>query len=786
MANSSAMPAPEATRLRELTLLAVDCAQPRLAAQALARSAERLPGAQVRLLTDCPLHEAKRLGIEVIPIAPIRSRSDYSRFMLSELRAYVPTAFALILQWDGWVLDAEAFDPAFWHCDYIGARWPHKRPPYVVGNGGFSWRSKRLLEALARLAPELAPEEAEDEAIGIRLRPTLEADFGIVFAEPHLADRFSFDVGRPVGPTFGFHGLFNFWQVLGEEELIAFAHEAPETVVRLPGFAALTRNLIDLKRARAAEPFVARLAATLGEAAAAPWRERLRAISTTTVQAGAPSTPIRPPASRLAPCPCGSGRRYKECHGALGPSATAAVDPDALALEAVRLHEAGQIAAALERYERVLAHAPEHPVALHFLGVALYQQGAPSTGLEAMWRSLRLVPHEAEWWSNHAAAAWQAGRYELGRQAAERALALDRTHVGAWTNLGLCLRELAEHEASLAAFDQALALAPRSAYARWNRSLTLLALGRYEEGFADYELRLELPQTQPLGPIPACPRWDGTRCGRLLVLAEQGLGDTLMFARFLPAVAEHAETLTLACHAPLVPLLARAFPGIEVIPVGTHEGRPFDRWSALCSLPARLKLTRAQLVSEYAPARYLAADPERVAHWRARLRAAAGARPTVGLIWQGQFAGQDHHLADRSIAPEYVAAWLRRQPEVAWCSLQWGAAPLDVPGLLDWSAELGPFEETAALMSALDLIVTVDTAGAHLAAALGRPTWVLLRHAGEWRYGRAQTEGERTPWYPSMRLFRQGPDRRWQGVLAAVAEKLSLELATQPRERSQP
>lgn len=762
---------PLGTRI-DLTLVAIDCAQPDWAVRALVRSAARLPAARVLLVTDhAPDPAWLAQGIEVAAIPPIRSRDEYSRFMLRGLAPFVATPFVLVVQWDGWVLDGAAFDPRFALYDYIGARWPHRAPPYVVGNGGFSWRSRRLIDALAALAPELLPGEAEDEAIAIRLRPRLEQEFGIVFAEPRVADRFAFDVGRPIGPTLGFHGVFNFWQVLEADELAAFACEAPEPIVRGPGFQALTRNLLDLKRFQAAEPFVSRLEAVLGTTAAAPFRARLSAGLDAARPAFAPAAAVPAPASRLSPCPCGSGRRYKDCHGALGAAARPAVNPDALAEEALRLHEAGQIDAAVERYERVLAEAPEHPIALHFLGVALFQKGAPSVALEAIWRSLRRVPNEAEWWSNYAAAAWLAGRYDEGLAAAEQALALDPKHVGALNNLGFNLRGLARLPESLAAFDRALALAPDFAYARWNRTFSLLALGRYEEGFADYELRLAFPQTQPLGRIPPCPLWDGAPLeGRLLVLAEQGLGDTLMFARFLPMLAGRVGHVTLACHAPLVPLLARNLPEVQVIAAGEHEAQRYDRWCALWSLPARLGVTRATLP---APGHSLRADPARVARWRERVRAAAGGRPAVGIVWQGQFAGQDHEMAERSIPPHELAPWLAGQTQVAWFSLQWGAPPLPAPNVIDWSGELGPFEELAALIAALDRVVTIDTGAAHLAGALGAPTWVLLRHAGEWRYGTAEVEGARCPWYPSMRLFRQGPERRWPPVLAELARALA-------------
>jgi|GEM_PF-307749 len=782
-----APPARDRTTANDLTLVAVDCAQPEWALRALAHSAARLPAARVLLLTDRTLDAP---GIDVVTIAPIRSREAYSRFMLTGLAPFIATSHALVLQWDGFVLDASAFDREFWHYDYIGARWPHREPPYVVGNGGFSLRSRRLLQALATMAPTLAPDEAEDEAICIRLRPQLEREYGIVFADPRVADRFAFDVGHPVGPTFGFHGSFNFWQVFDAESLRAFAQEAPEAVVRGHGFAALTANLLDLRRADAARPFIERIASALGEPAARPLRNRLAGLMPPSANdarfdadaVGDDAPAIPPPPSRLAPCPCGSGRRYKDCHGALSPASPArtpsassgTVDAEATFALGLRLHEQGQVTAALERYQQVLTVAPEHASALHFLGVALYQQGTPSAGLAPIWRSLRLEPRIAEWWSNYAAAAWASGRYDLGRMAAEQALALDPRHVGAWNNLGFNLRGLALLPESLAAFEQALAIDPTFAYARWNRTFSLLALGRYAEGFADYELRLSFAQTQPIVAPPPCPPWDGgALAGRLLVLAEQGLGDTLMFARFLPAVAERVPAVTLACHPPLVELLTRNLPQIEVVPAKTVQGREFAAWCGLWSLPMRLGVTRDTLP---APPAYLTADSQRVVRWKERLASPDDPRPTVGVIWQGQFAGQDHEMAERSLPPHELAAWLGRETAVRWLSLQWGATPLGVDGLIDLGDAIGPFEELAAAMLAVDQVITIDTGAAHLAAALGRPTWVLLRHAGEWRYGIAEREGGHCPWYPTMRLFRQGPERRWAPVLDAVAAALATDL----------
>ncbi len=723
---------------KDLTLVAVDGAYPELAARALLRSARQLPVARVLLLTHLPVACE---GVEVVPIRPLTSRAAYSEFMLRELGEHIQTSHALIVQWDGFVLDGRAFEEAFWACDYIGACWPHEPGPYKVGNGGFSWRSKRLYDALAQLdARPGRPDENEDATICVRLRPLLEERFGLIFADERLADRFSFEVNRALGPTFGFHGIFNFWQVLSPEELAEFARHAPAAIVRSQGYSALIRNLLDLQRTASARVLIDRAVSILDEAAVKPWRDRLAALER---RNGNATTSFPAPSSRLAPCPCGSGRRYKDCHGAIHPPADSSTNPEADFQKALDLHSQGQVFPAMDRYKAILQQKPEHPGALHYLGVGLYQQGAPTVGMQAMWRSLKLMPNEPEWWSNYAAAAWAAGHYELGRKAAERALALDPDHAAALNNLGFNLRALGHLEDSLTAFDRALELDPDFAHARWNRSFSLLQLGRYEEGFADYELRERFPQTQPLGRIPDCPRWSGTPLsGKLLILAEQGLGDTLMFARFLPEVLASTSQVVLAVQVPLVELLQQHFPTIEVLPVGAHENQSFAAWCALWSLPALFKTRKTNLPGRTG---YLKAPEERVAAWQARIQASRLGRPAVGLVWQGQFAGQDNEMADRSLPPHLVADWIRRQPEIAWFSLQWGAPALPVPGLIDLAPAIGPFSEAAAAMMALDLVISVDTASAHLAGALGKSCWVPLRYAGEWRYGNTGTRRRALP-----------------------------------------
>jgi len=760
-----------------ITLVAVDCAYAHLSATALARSAALLPVARVLLLTDAQIaHE----GIEVVAIAPIRSRAAYSQFMVKELANYITTDYALVVQWDGFVIDGSQWAREFWNYDYMGAKWPHVAGEFRVGNGGFSLRSKRLLNALTDPEITLNADENEDEAICVRHRDFLETKYAIVFADERVADRFAFDVSRPVGPTLGFHGVFNFWQVLTDEELTVFARTAPEAIVEGLGFGALTKNLVDLKRIDAAREFVVRRLATLPhDPAALDLRVRLEALKSAMSVTAAPQ--FKPPASRNDPCPCASGKRYKDCHGKLGasPATPAKLLVDEVLADALQHHEQGDVQYAVERYARILQQEPENTTALHFAGLSQYQAGQPSVGLELIWRSVKQADQEPEFFSNMSAAAWTSGRYDEGRWAAERALALDEKHLGALNNLGFNLRSMNDIDGSIAAFDKALELAPGFDYARWNRTFSLLAKGDYGLGFADYEMRLQFPQTQPSGKIPAnTPIWRGEAADgqSILLMCEQGLGDTFMFARFVPLVVARGQTVTLALQASQIALMRQSFPDVKVIAVGEHETMAFDFWAALWSLPSALGITLANLP---APARFFETQASEVSAWDRRLDEVslrrAGieekTRSRVGIVWQGQLAGQDNQMADRSIPPRLMRRFVEAHPEIMWVSLQHSAPPLGAANLIDWTADTIEFTQMAALIDALDLVITIDTGAAHLAAALGAKTWVLLRHAGDWRYG---ITGENCVWSPTMRLFRQDESRRWEPVFKQISEALRL------------
>ena len=227
--------------LPDVTLLAADTANHALALRALSRSMAGIRFARALLLTDAvPSGIDVPSGITIVPIAPITSRDAYSQLVLKSLAPHVETSHVLLVQWDGFVIHPEAWDPRFLGCDYVGAKWFWHKDGMTVGNGGFSLRSRKLIGALAD--PRIHGDAAEDELIGRAFRPLLEREYGIRFGDEAMADRFSFEAAYPVGKPFGFHGLYNFARVLPQQELAAMTTQLSDSIARSPHCLQLLSN----------------------------------------------------------------------------------------------------------------------------------------------------------------------------------------------------------------------------------------------------------------------------------------------------------------------------------------------------------------------------------------------------------------------------------------------------------------------------------------------------------------------------------------------------------------
>ncbi|MEQ9557848.1 MAG: tetratricopeptide repeat protein [Rhodospirillales bacterium] len=409
-----------------------------------------------------------------------------------------------------------------------------------------------------------------------------------------------------------------------------------------------------------------------------------------------------------------------------------AAQPDNIAVKLLLAHSLraqSRDAEALPLLQQVVADQPNLS-AINDLGLTLMELNRPGEAADAFARATEINPDAFAPWHNRGNAA------------------LDQHHP----------------EDAIAAFDQAIRLMPDHAPSHVHRAQALLLSGRYKEGWEAYEARWTLPKRLTLREPLSTPLWDGAPfTGSLLVYAEQGYGDSLQFARFLPDAAEPGGTIILDVPPALHRLFASQGGGYEV----TRQDAPtpaHDLRIPMMSLPRVLGKTLENLP---APTAYLDA-PDDGGVWRSRLADTPGRK--VGLAWQA-FA-ERRGSAHRSV-PLAALAPLFETPDIAWISLQKEMPRDGLPlpaGLRDVSRHLNDFADTAALIAQLDLVITVDTAVAHLAGALGRPVWVMLPHGGDWRWLMDRPD---SPWYPSARLYRQDSTRDWATVAGAVARDLA-------------
>ncbi|HEY1750084.1 MAG TPA: tetratricopeptide repeat protein [Caulobacteraceae bacterium] len=457
-----------------------------------------------------------------------------------------------------------------------------------------------------------------------------------------------------------------------------------------------------------------------------------------------------------------------------GFEAALALNPgyfEALAALAETRARLGQLAAALACYDAAIGLRPQ-------LGALHSARSAMLAGLfrfdealEASETALALAPDEASAHVNRATALNGLNRIDEALAECGRALELAPDQVETETNHAVCLHQLDRLPEAMAHHDRAVALDPDFADARLNRAYTRLKLGDLPGGFEDYRARWRVPQLALAAPAVDCPEWSGEALAgrRLLVFCEQGFGDSLQFVRYLPRLTGQGAAVTVLTPLPLIRLFERSFPGVAFLEE-PPEGARFDFQIAMMCLPRLLGTTAATIPGETP---YLAADPAAAQAWRERLAGLAG--PKVGLVWAGRRRDGVAAVLDqrRSLSLAQFAP-LTAVAGVSFVSLQIGdaatqAASAPLP-LLDVTAELGDFYDTAALVEALDLVIAVDTAVAHLAGGLGRPVWVLSRFDGCWRWFEGRDD---SPWYPTLRLFRQIERQSWAPTIARLAEALA-------------
>ena len=445
---------------------------------------------------------------------------------------------------------------------------------------------------------------------------------------------------------------------------------------------------------------------------------------------------------------------------------------------AVEHEAAGRLAQAEGILRQVIAEAGDHPPALHLLGIVAFKMNRIDEAAGLMERSLALAPTEAVYYRNICEVYRVLGRLDEALVAGRRAAVLAPDDLHCHHNLGVLYYHRLELDEALACGERAMALGPDFAGAHFGIAEASLLRADFERGWEEYEWRFKLANTPALLPPTERPQWDGSPItdGTLLLIADQGYGDVIQFARYIPWAAGRCAQLAVACSPELHPVIAQR----------AASGVLFDHWerapefAAYCPLSGLPRLAGTRLDTIPAEIPYVRADPAKVAVWTERLDELLPREyRRIGIVWRGR--PTHHNDRNRSTALATFAP-LTEMPGIALVSLQkgepqaeigryWGRAPL-----VNLGPELRDFGDTMAVLECLERVVAVDTSVVHLAGAMGKEAWVMLPYAPDWRWLLERTD---SPWYPTLRLFRQAQDRSWDPVMRRIAK----EIASPPRRR---
>jgi tetratricopeptide (TPR) repeat protein len=481
--------------------------------------------------------------------------------------------------------------------------------------------------------------------------------------------------------------------------------------------------------------------------------------------------------------------------------------------EALQHIKSGDYGVALSNCREVIERHPDDADAVHLAGYLHQLKGEHEDAMRYFALAAQLAPNNAEIFNNYAGSLKALGRLEESERYYRRAIELDPGFMLAhhnfadlllalerpaeatarcraalalepglaptYSTLGLALEHQGRYDEAIAAHRESAARGGNRAAADFGEALVRLLMGEFQAGWEKYEARLEAPSVRSLHERFDYPRWRGASLARgtLLVAREQGLGDEIMFASCFNEVIDVAGGCFITCDRRLQPLFARSFPQATVLSGSEAElrerlaGETVDFQLPAGSLPL---VFRTRLEDFPGHSGYLRADPARVEHWRARLASLGGGR-WIGLSWRG---GLPKTGRTRRSIPIAELRALLEVPHTRFVSLQYGEVAGELAALErnhgirveHWPEVIASSDDTAALICALDLTVSVCTAVVHLAGALGRPAWVMVPAVPEWRYG---ARGEGMPWYPSVRLFRQPVPGDWQPVLERVRAGLA-------------
>jgi tetratricopeptide (TPR) repeat protein len=456
--------------------------------------------------------------------------------------------------------------------------------------------------------------------------------------------------------------------------------------------------------------------------------------------------------------------RYRRAM-ALQPDYAAAHYHMGYALQAQNRHQE-----AIAWYEKAIALKPDYAEAYNNLGNALRSLGREAEAIPRYEQAIETQRDYAEAHINLASILLQLNRPDAAIERCRILIALRPTFAEVHHTLGNALRALNRPQEAITAYRQATALNPRHVEAQWREGQARLALGDFAEGWRLWEYRHLLPSSKRR-EFPQ-PQWQGDTdlAGkRIFLYAEpgEGFGDTIQFVRYVPLLARRGAAVSLEVQAPLVPLL-RGSPGLSRISAaGEPPPAELDVHCPLMSLPFAFKTTLATIPAQVP---YLTAPHDKINLWGGRLD--TGTAPRIGIAWSGR--PRQGEFRNRPIPLRLMAALLET-PGLRFIALQKELREGDAellqshPGVVNLGPALQDFADTAAVISVLDLVISVDTSVAHLAGALGKPVWILLQHAADWRW---LLDRHDSPWYPSARLFRQPRLGDWESVIPRVLEAL--------------
>jgi hypothetical protein len=456
----------------------------------------------------------------------------------------------------------------------------------------------------------------------------------------------------------------------------------------------------------------------------------------------------------------------------VGSERPAAAERLAQLIKEARAHEeAGRLDLAESMLGQILAEMPEDPAALHHAGLVALKRGHTAESATLIERAIVRLPGNAIYHRDICEVYRVLGRSDEAVAAGRRAIRLSPEDPHCYNNLGVTYYQRLQLDEAIACAEGALKRDPDFAGAHLGMAEALLLRGDFERGWEEYEWRFKLANAPKLMPASDKPQWDGGEMppGKLMLIADQGYGDVIQFCRYIPWAAARAPEPALACSPEVLPVVAQQR-GIGLV---------FDRWeqrpdfASYCPLSGLPRLAGTRLETIPAPVPYLHAEPVKSALWAERLNALLprGYR-RIGIVWAGRPTHTTDHnrsmalatLTPLSLLPRIVLVSLQKGPAQAQIGGYWGRAPL-----INLGPDIRDYADTMAVLEGLDLLVTVDTSVGHLAAAMGKPVWIMLPFAPDWRWLLDRND---SPWYPSMHLFRQRTPQHWGAVVADVAAEL--------------